>query len=390
MQGSSALTIDLSVIRNNVKRLIASCGPVMVMVKAQAYGTSAPLMSKFLQQFGGIPFLGVSHVWEGIVLRKEGITLPVFVISAPPHEVELVCEYGLHPAVSTFEELEALESASAKRGVTTPVHLHLNTGMNRFGAYPQEAFALYTAIQKSSNLLLEGVMTHFIGSEDPALDAITHGQISQFKAFLDTLETLPRWIHAANSAGAVRFPIPFCNLVRVGLGILGYGVCVEGVKPALTFTTRLASISPCTQGENVGYNCTYTFDKAHGQIGVIPVGYHDGLHRAISGKGYVFIHGKKAPMIGRVCMDFIMIDLTDIPEACVGDEVTIFGPSLSPEQVAEWAGTDVREILVNLPPRVQRIFNDLNPLILRGNDDDTTPERLPSSLFPFEKDTPPG
>ena len=388
MQSSSTLTIDLNVIQNNLKSLAASFGQVMVMVKANAYGTDSLILSKFLQSGAckGIAFLGVSHVWEGIRLREGGITLPIFVIAAPPYEADLVIKYQLTPAVSSFEEVEALNRASQKQGRTTSVHLHLCTGMKRFGVSFHQAPDLYESIHQASHLQLDGLMTHFVAAESHAFDSVTLRQIGEFKTFLDTMPVPPRWIHAANSAGAVRFPMPFCNLIRIGLGVLGYGVCHEGSKPALQLTTKLASVNLCAQGATVGYNCTYTFEREKGMIGVIPVGYHDGLHRGLSNKGYVLIRGKKAPMIGIVCMDFMMIDLSDIPEAAVGDEVSLFGPELSPDLWAIWAQTDVRELLACIPTRVQRLWANLNPSIGRSDDEPRNAERLPSSLFSLEKD----
>jgi alanine racemase/UDP-N-acetylmuramoyl-tripeptide--D-alanyl-D-alanine ligase len=231
--------------------------------------------------------------------------------------------------------------------------------MNRLGVSKAQAIHLYRAIKNASYLHLEGAMTHFAAAESPTFDSFTYNQIDQFKQFLDMLPSRPRWIHAANSGAAVRFNIPFCNLVRIGLGAVGYGYCLDGVKPALSFTSSLASISFSNKGETVGYNCTYKIKKHRSRIGVIPVGYHDGFHRVISGKGYVLIRGKKAPMIGTICMDFMMIDLTEVPEAEVGDEILLFGSGLSPEIIAAWAKTDVRELLAGLPLRVRRLWVNL-------------------------------
>ena len=392
MQSSSSLTINLNAIQNNLNRLANQFGHVMVMVKANAYGTDSLVLSKFLQTgaCNGIAFLGVSHVWEAVRLREAGITLPIFVISAPPYEADLVVKHQLTPSVSTFEEIESLNRASQRYGRTTSIHLHLCTGMRRFGSPPHQALDLYDCISGASHLHLEGVLTHFVAAESAAFDALSQRQILEFHECVDSLPFAPRWIHAANSAGAVRFPMPFCNLVRIGLGILGYGICLKESQMALQLTTKLASINICTQGATVGYNCGYTFEKEQGKIGVIPVGYHDGLHRSLSNKGYVLIHGKKAPMIGTVCMDFMMIDLTDIPEASVGDEVCLFGPELSPKILAEWAQTDVRELLASISSRVQRLWNFI-PLTMGRSEHEQEytkehSERLPSSLYPFEKD----
>jgi Alr-MurF fusion protein len=388
MPSSSTIKIDLDAIEQNLSHLIAAFGHVMVMVKGNGYGTDSVVLSKFLQSSSDrrVCFLGVSHVVEGVRLREEGITLPIFVLAAPIYEAESVVKYHLTPAVSTFEEVEALNRASQRFGRATNVHLHLCTGMNRFGISPHQGMDLYEVIERSSYLHLEGVMTHFIAAETPTFDALSYRQINLFQTFIKSLPSLPRWIHAGNSGGAVRFPMPFCNLVRIGLGTFGIGCCLPGSQLALQFTTKLAAVKKCTQGETVGYHCNYSFDQGEGVVGVIPVGYHDGFLRSLCNQGYVLIRGKKAPMIGTVCMDFMMVNLTLIPEATVGDEVCIFGPELPPETLAQWAKTDVREILASIPARIRRQWiNSSN-----GREYElSNPERISSPLFSLKKDTTP-
>ena len=380
MQRSSSLTIDLNVIRKNLKALTTS-NHVMVMVKGNAYGTDPVMLSKFIQKYTlpKIPFLGVSHVWEAIQLREAGVHLPIFVISVPPEMAESVVHYQLIAAISSFEEATALNQAAKQTGIPIATHLFLNTGTNRFGIPIETALKLYQHIHKAEYLTLEGVMTHFAATKEEALDPFSYEQIGKFKQFVDTLPMRPRWIHAASSSGAARFSLPFCNLTRIGLAVVGYGICPENVQPALKLTTSLSTITPCKKGESVGYNCTFNMQRDKGRVGVIPYGYFDGYPRSSSGKGYVLIRGKKAPMIGTICMDFTLIDLTDIPEAQVGDQVTLFDSSLSPEMLAEWSQTDVREILARISPRVKRIW--INPLLMEKKDENRRSERLPSPLL---------
>lgn len=357
MQSSNILKIDLAIIDANLRLLTEKFPQMMMMVKGNAYGTDPLLLTKYLrpEKRKGIAFLGVSHVWEAVQLREAGMESPIFVLSVPPYEAEYVASYGLTASVSTLEEIAQLNQAGKKQEYKVPVHLYLNTGMNRSGASLLEATHVYNAIQKASYLHLDGVMTHFAAAENPSFDSFTQEQIAQFKSFVDTLPVCPRWVHAANSSGAARFQIPFCNLARIGLGVMGYGDCLPGVKPAYRFSTRLASITVRDRGETVGYQRLYTLVREKERIGVIPVGYHDGMHRNLSGKGYVLIRGKKAPMIGLICMDFMMINLTDIPEAEVGDEVILFGEGeLTPELIGQWGNSDLRETLANMPRRVER------------------------------------
>ncbi len=364
MQSSSILTIDLDAIASNVCRFKQK-GRIMAMVKANAYGTGAIQLIPYLKEFG-VSILGVSHVNEGIALREAGIEMPIFVVSAPPHEASLAAKYRLEPAVSSIEEAAALNKAAAKE--TIPVHLHVDTGMNRFGVSPENALGLAKAIQEAPRLRLEGVMTHFTSADLPEMDPYTQRQISLFKQVVDSLNPRPLWIHAANGPG-IRFPLPFCNLIRVGAPLF---------ESALTLETRLSFVSYAKKGETVGYHCAYTLKK-NTPIGVIPFGYYDGLHRHYKEKGYVLIHGEQAPMIGNICMDFMMVDLSRIPEAKAGDRVVIFDQSLLPETVAGWGKTDIRELLVSIGPRTERIF-------IRRKDE----QRLQSPIRPIEKNSPSG
>lgn len=340
MPSSSTLKIDLAVIEDTIRRF-AQYGELMPMIKANAYGVGATLIAPYLQAWG-IPIVGVSQVNEAIALRKAGIDIPIFVLSAPPFEAKEVVQYRLQPAVNSFEEAAALNQAAHEK---LPVHVNVNTGMNRFGVATDQAIALAQAIREAPRLELEGIMTHFAAADLPEMDAFTHQQISQFKSIVDSLDPPPRWVHAANGPG-VRFSLPFCNLIRIGVPLF---------ESALTLETHLSFIHEAKKGQTVGYHRTYPV-KQDMPIGVIPFGYYDGLHRHYKEKGYVRIHGKKAPMIGNICMDFLMVDLTLIPEAKVGDVVTIFDQDLPPQTVASWGNTDVRELLVSIGPRTKRLY----------------------------------
>lgn len=359
MQKSSLLSIDLETIYQNLD-LVAHTGHIMVMVKGNAYGTDPVALSLFLQEHyfkkeRRIAFLGVSHVAEGVQLREAGIHVPIFVISAPPNSADAVVQYRLTPAIHSEEELFALNAAARKEHVKLPIHLACNSGMNRFGVSAKEGLQLIKALQSAHFLELEGAMTHFAAAEDPIFDSFTLEQISRFKTFVDSLPFRPLWVHAANSAGAVRFSLPFCNLSRIGLGFLGYGICMQNAKPALQLTTSLCAIRRCQSGDTIGYHRTFRVPKDC-LIGIIPFGYYDGYPRSITGKGYTLIRGKKASIVGSICMDFTMIDLSNIPNPKVEEPVILFGEELPLENLALWAETDIREILVRISPRVERVW----------------------------------
>lgn len=336
MRDSSTLTIDLNVIERNIAHF-AKTHTVCAMVKANAYGMGALALIPHLERFS-VTYLGVSHTSEGIALREAGIEMPILVISAPPFEAEQIAQYNLEPAVSSLEEIEVLE----KTQTPINVHLNINTGMNRFGVKPEAAHTLIDKIDAAPHLHLEGMMTHFLGADRPDLDATTEAQL---KTFHETLKKKPRWIHAANGPAAVRFAHPCCNLVRIGLPLF---------TDALTLTSHLNFIGHAHPGETIGYNATTRVNKPT-RYGVIPVGYYDGYHRHFN-TGYVLIDGAKAPILGHICMDFMMVDLTTIPTAKVGDPVTLFDAQLSPETVASWGNTDVRELLVSIGPRTKREY----------------------------------
>ncbi|MEZ5314878.1 MAG: alanine racemase [Chlamydiales bacterium] len=342
MLSSSTLTIDLDAIESNISAFKKK-GEIMAMVKANGYGTGVIDIVPYLSDFG-VKILGVSHVNEGILLRKAGIKMPIFVLSAPAFEAKQVVEYCLEPAISSIEEATALNHAAKK---LIPIHLHIDTGMNRFGVNPEKAIQLVKAIRRLSHLYIKGIMTHFTSADLPEMDSYTNQQIAIFKEVVDFFDPLPHWIHAANGAGAQRFSIPFCNLVRIGLALF---------ESALTLKSHLSFIKKAQKGESVGYHSGYIF-KQDSLIGTIPFGYYDGLHCDYKEKGYVLVREKQSPMIGRICMDFMMIDLTKIPEAKIGDPVILFDPkSLPLKVVAGWTNTNVREVLVRIGARTQRSY----------------------------------
>lgn len=348
---TTLLTINLEAVKANLHTLSRRTSRIMPMVKANAYGTDALQITRFMQTLG-VDIVGVSHVSEALELRAAGIELPIFVINAPPYEAEKVVQHQLQVALSSLEEAEALAQAAQKFGKKVLVHLDIDTGMNRFGIPQEQALNLAQFIQKHPELHLEGVMTHFVAADIPSFDAFSQTQILHFQQILATLPQKPKWIHVANSPASLRFDLPFCNMARVGVALFGVGV--PNLQPALSLESQLCSIRTCKKGETIGYNRTFLVEKEM-RMGVIPFGYHDGWHRRYSGKGYVLIHGKKARMVGTICMDFMMVDLSEIPEAKVGDRVTLFNSELSPETVAQWGGTDVREVIACLGPRVKRI-----------------------------------
>jgi len=363
--------INLATIESNLK-LIRQKLPaetrVMIMVKAFAYGTEDVQMAKFLSMCQ-IDILGVSYIDEAISLRRAGINQSLFSLNASIFEIPKIILWNIEIGVGDLKFISALIKETNAQKKSVKVHLHVDTGMNRFGCRTEDALELAQLIHAAPFVHLEGIMTHFACAEDPAHDSFTHQQIKKFDQVIAQLieNGIPiPWKHAANSSGMARFTLPQYNMVRIGLAL--YGLCSSPavdqalkLKLALSLVSRLVGINLCKEGETISYGRNYVVEKPLQRIGVLPIGYFDGLHRTYSGKGWVLVHGQKAPMVGNICMDFMMIDLTHIPEAEVGDPVLIFGEDehgnyLSPEELAAQGDSIVHELVTCIGPRIPRIF----------------------------------
>ncbi len=355
--------IHLGAVASNIKNLRKKLPPntrLMVMVKAHAYGTSDVRMAHFLSS-QGIDFFGVSYVDEAISLRREGIKKSVFVLNAAPYETKKVVDWDFEIAISNHQMISLIQEEALKQNKKIKLHLHIDTGMSRLGCRLEEALQLAREITKSSHLTLEGVMTHFASADDASQDSFTKAQAERFDDAINLIESsgisVP-WKHACNTSGVLRFPFNCYNMARIGLGI--YGLAGQGI-PAISLTSRIVGINHCKKGETISYGRNYIVKRAHERIAVIPIGYFDGLHLNYSSKGEVMIHGVKAPIVGRICMDYLMTDITHIPKAVTGDSVLIFGEdeqghSLPPQELAHKGGSNVYELITCLGPRIQRIF----------------------------------
>lgn len=363
--------INLAAIQSNIETIrhkLLKKPRIMVAVKALAYGTDDVRIAKFLEACG-IDILCVSYTDEGIALKRSGVKQAIFVINAAIYEVLKIVKWELEVGVSDRALIEALDQECRKHHKKIKVHLHIDTGMGRFGCRPEEALSLALLINDLSSLVFEGVMTHFASADNPNDDNFTWHQIETFEQVIAEIEshgiTIP-WKHAANSSGAIRFSLPQFNMVRMGLAVYGLHSS-EATKSALelrlalSLVSRIVGINICKAGDTISYGRSYVVKKEKQRIAVLPIGYFDGLHRNYSGKGHVIIRGQKAPMVGKICMDYMMVDITDIPNATVGDAVLIFGEDeygqyLSPEHLASQGDSIVHELITCLGPRIQRIF----------------------------------
>ncbi len=363
--------INLAAIQANlswIRKRLTEQTRIMVMVKALAYGTDDIRISKFLNNVD-IDILGVSYIDEGITLKRSGVKQAIFSINAAPYEASKVVKWGIEVGVSDQHLIDLLAKEGEKQNCKVKVHLHINTGMGRFGCPPEDALHLARLIQSHPFLEFEGVMTHFACAEDPKEDDFTLAQVERFDQAVSQLHQdgiHPKWVHAANSAGALRFHLPQYNMVRLGLAVYGL-YASEGTKKgndlrlAISLVSRIVGINLCKKGDSISYGRKYTVQKESQKIAVLPIGYYDGLHRHYSGKGSVMIRGQKAPMIGNICMDNMMVDVTHIPDVEIGDKVLIFGEDeygyyLSPEELAASGQSIAHELMTCLGPRIPRIF----------------------------------
>jgi Alr-MurF fusion protein len=330
----------------------------MAMVKAFAYGSGSEEVANLLQ-FHRVDYLGVAYADEGIELRKNQITIPIMVMNATAESFASLLNYKLEPVLYSVQMLTAF--AEFLNGESCRVHLELETGMHRLGLEPEEYAEVLATLKANPNIQVASVFSHLAAADGPEHDAYTREQVSiyesGYKKISEVLGTKPIR-HILNSPGIIRFAEYQMDMVRLGIGLYGINPTHEpsqNLKPAATLKTVISQIKKIKPGETVGYSRWGKADS-NKTIATIAIGYADGFSRAFSrGKGKVLVNGKIASVMGNVCMDMTMIDITGI-EANEGDEVIIFGDALPIQQVAESIGTIPYEILTNTSERVKRVF----------------------------------
>ncbi|MEI6949198.1 bifunctional UDP-N-acetylmuramoyl-tripeptide:D-alanyl-D-alanine ligase/alanine racemase [Paraflavisolibacter sp. H34] len=357
------LEIDLNAIAHNLKeyqRLLRPGTKVMAMVKAFAYGSGGSEIAGVLQ-FNKVDYLGVAYVDEGVELRKTGVSLPIMVMNADETAFGALVEYHLQPVIYSFRLLEQFDRYLKDQGLSGhPVHIEVETGMNRLGFAATDMGALGAALSASA-VRVVSMFSHFAASEDPDQDAFTLQQHAVFVKAADQLQqALPYSFlrHMANSAAIVRHPQLHLDMVRLGIGLYGVETTTDllHLQPVATLKSTVAQLKKVQAGESVSYNRR---GKVHEDslIATIRIGYADGYSRRFgNGTGKMWVNGRLAPVIGTVCMDMTMIDVTRIPGVKEGDEVVVFGRPLPVQQVAAWIGTIPYEIMTSVSQRVKRIY----------------------------------
>ncbi len=339
----------------------------MAVVKANAYGHGAQETAKALIQ-QGVPRLAVVSVNEGLELRQAGITVPIVILGSIFHEQfqELIA-HRLTPVVSDLAILTSFGKATASLATPIPIHLKVDTGMGRLGLTQNELEDVIRTHTFPLSLQLEGLMTHLSDTDGPD-EETTIQQLSRFeKARLVVRDGGFRvpMIHVANSAGAVRFPATHFSLVRPGIMLYGYhtlppSVMAPDLRPVLSLKTRIAQLRTIPAGGTVSYNRTFRATRTT-RVAILPIGYADGMSRYLSNRGAVLIHGQRAPIVGLVCMDMIMVDVTTITEAVIGDEVVLIGQQgkekITAQDLAQLTGSIPYEVLCAIGPRIPRQYH---------------------------------
>ena len=370
----TAALIDLDALAFNFqssKQFIGNDLKYMAVVKADAYGHGAPECALRLEA-EGVDWFGVAIPEEGVELRQAGVTRPILCLgSFWPGQEELIVEHHLTPVIFDKHIADLLNKYAAGAGIDIDIHVKIDTGMGRVGVRYEKAAEFAATLKRFENLHINGLMTHFASAEDPAENEFTKVQIERFDAILDQFLNAghsPEWIDLANSPGAIRHPDSRGNMVRLGGALYGLlddiltpDTKAPELKPVLSLRSEIAHIKQIAAGESLGYGRTF-FTQRDSLIALVPVGYADGYPRNDSDRGHVCVNGQAAPVVGRISMDWTLVDVTDVPTAAVGDDVLLIGKangcSITAADIAREIDTIGYEITCGISPRVPRIFKE--------------------------------
>ncbi len=365
------LTVDLDAIVGNARLLTARAQgrPLLAVVKANAYGMGALPVARALTEAGLAPWLGVALVEEAIQLRRQGISAPILLLGpAGLEQVPAILEHGITPALYSLGFLGALQADAQSRGVRAEAHLKVDSGMGRLGFRPEELPALLAALASSPNVVVTGLFSNLASADDPEAQQ-NRWQLDRFLQILEQLRGAgidPRWVDLANSSAILAHPATHLSLCRPGLSLYGMRPSSAlpdiGLRPAVAFRSVLAQVKRMPAGAPVGYGATYLCREGQ-RIGILPVGYADGLPRCLQGEGYVLANGARCPIVGRISMDLTAVDLDSAGDLSEGTEVTLWGQegaeSLGPWDWARWAKTIPYEIMTGIGCRVARRYRFL-------------------------------
>ena len=364
--------IDLGRLADNFRSIKAFCGEdieYMAVIKADAYGHGAVECGKRLQAEGA-DWFGVACLEEAIELRQAGISRPILVFGGiwPGQELSFL-NFDVTPVVFTLDQAETLSQACALVNKSVDIHVKVDSGMNRVGFRPEEAERIARKLAQFPHLRVTGLMTHFAAADKLEESEFTNRQISTFASSVDHFLAAghrPEIVDLANSPGAVVYPHSRSKMVRIGGLLFGVtddvlpkGIDRPAVKPVMSIYTKIAMLKTVPKGETIGYGRTFTAGR-DSKIATVPIGYNDGYDRALSNKGEVIVRGRPAPVAGRISMDWVTVDVTDVPNVEVGDQVTVLGSDgesrVTAEDIAQWIDTISYEITCGISQRVPRIY----------------------------------
>lgn len=365
--------VDLDAILENVSHMKERLDPhtkMIGVVKTDAYGHGSVPTARCLERLDYFWGFAVATVEEAVSLRETGIRKPVLILGYTfPYSYETLAEQDIRPAVFRRDMLELLSQAGVRRDKRIKIHIKVDTGMNRIGITPdEEGLTFVKHAMEMPGIEIEGIFTHFARA-DEADKTSAYGQLELFERFLDRIEKelglkIPMK-HCSNSASLIE--MPRANMDAVRPGIILYGVAPSEevdkervpLRPALTLHSHIVYVKTLEAGQSISYGGTFTA-KGRMRVATIPVGYGDGYPRSLSNKGYVLIHGKRAAILGRICMDQFMVDVTEIPQAAEGDKVTLIGregqETITAEGLGELSGRFSYELLCDLGKRIPRVY----------------------------------
>ncbi len=342
--------------------------PVMAMVKADGYGHGMVMAAKAFERVGCRTF-GVAELREAILLRQAGIRGAIYVtIGFAEQDAGLICQYQLTPVIYSYAAAQALSSCAVAQGLEVGVHVKIDSGMSRLGIFPAEMPNFLDAVSCLPGIKIEGIMSHFPESDNPASEST----LKNFQLFADACRELKsrfkRICHIANSGAVLNFADTHCDMVRCGIALYGYhpaGRVIPGdekvtdLLPAMSFTSRILQVKSLPPGTGISYGQTFLTRKET-RIAVVPVGYEDGYSRILSNRGHLLVHGFPAPILGRICMNMCMIDVNDIEGVQPGDEVVLLGRqgsgNITADDIAEKMGSISYEVLCLLGNNNQREY----------------------------------
>ncbi len=359
----TVLKVNLSALIDNVRYFRSLLKPetkLTCMVKAFAYGAGSVEVSKALQASGLVDYLAVAVADEGVELRRAGITLPIIIMDPEVAAMDLILENNLEPNVYSHQSLKTVIAAAEAKGLeNVPIHVKIDSGMHRLGFYKEDMPWLIERLGSTKAVRVASVFSHLAGSDEPQFDAFTLDQIHYFDSCAEELKAglqYPIIKHICNSAGIERFSQYQFDMCRLGIGLYGFSFAGAKLRNVCTLETTILSVKTVKAGETIGYG-RHTTLKEDRVIAVIPIGYADGFDRRFSNYGgEVWVRGKRCPVVGNVCMDQAMIDVTGA-DARPGDIAEVFGEHMPLEELADKLGTITYEILTSVSRRVQRVYS---------------------------------